>query len=231
MLIGNSTSTSSTTSTATSQSSADQKQINSDLNQFLKMLVTQLQHQDPLNPMDANQFTQQLVQFASVEQQINQNANLEKLVSLQSGGQMGSLINYIGSMVEYAGNTMSLQGGAAAASYTLPESAAQTTIQVSDASGHVIYTGSGATASGSHVFSWNGTNSAGKTVADGSYTVQVQAKRRDGTSIDVTTHVLGLVTGVANDSETPELVIGNEQIPLSDVQSVSLPYSATPSSS
>lgn len=224
MLIGNSSSTSGSTA-SDSQSSTDQKKIQQDMNQFLKLLVTQLQHQDPLQPMDANQFTQQLVQFASVEQQITQNSNLEKLVSMQKGALTGSAINYIGTMVEVAGSTMTLQGGAAATSYTLPEKAAQATVKVTDMNGKTILTSDGETASGTHTFVWNGRNDAGAVLPDGSYKIEVSAKRLDGTNIDVTTHVLGLVSGVVSDGDEPMLVIGDEQVALSDVLSINLPTS------
>lgn len=222
MIIGNSTSTTATTRT-TSQASADKKEIDQDLNQFLKLLVTQLQNQDPLQPMDANQFTTQLVQFASVEQQIYQNANLEKLVSLQEGSHTGSLINYLGSMVEIEGSSMSLQGGSASASYTLDETAAQTTLKVLDASGKVVFSRSGETGAGTHTFTWDGRTTGGTQLADSTYTIAVDSRHIDGTSVDVTTHVLAQVTGIANDGDEPELIAGDQRIALSDVLSVSLP--------
>ena len=224
MLISSSSSTTSSAAT-TSQASADKQQIQQDMNQFLQLLVTQLQHQDPLQPMDANQFTQQLVQFASVEQQINQNANLEKLVTMQQNAVAGSAINYLGTMVEVDGSTMSLQGGSAAAMYTLPEKAAQTTITVTDMNGFTVLTRSGETAAGAHTFTWDGQTANGTMLADGSYKIQVSAKSDDGTALDVSTQTLALVSGVVSDGDEPKLVIGDEQVALSDVRSVSLPIS------
>lgn len=224
MLIGNSNSTTSSSGT-TSQSSADKQKIDKDMNQFLQLLVTQLQHQDPLQPMDANQFTQQLVQFAGVEQQINQNANLEKLVTMQQNALTGSAINYLGTMVEVDGSTMSLQGGSAAAMYTLPEKAAQTTLTVTDMNGFTVLTRSGETSAGAHTFAWDGRTANGTALADGSYKIQVSAKGADGSSIDVSTQTLALVSGVVSDGNEPKLVIGDEQVALSEVRSVSLPLS------
>jgi Flagellar hook capping protein len=226
MLIG-STSTSTTGSTA----SADKQKIEKDMNQFLKLLVTQLQHQDPLQPMDANQFTQQLVQFASVEQQIAQNANLEQLVTMQKGALMGSAINYLGSMVEVGGSNMSLQAGNAAAMYTLPESAAKTTISVTDANGVRVLSLAGETSSGPHTFTWDGTTASGQTLPDGTYNFAVSATRADGSSIEVPTRVLGLVSGILTDGDEPMLVIGDEQVALSEVRSVNLPPSIPVSTS
>lgn len=223
MLIGSSPS--STGSTTPSAASADKAKIEKDMNQFLKLLVTQLQHQDPLQPMDANQFTQQLVQFASVEQQIAQNANLEQLVTMQKGALMGSAINYLGSMVEVSGASMTLQGGSAAAMYTLPESATKTTITVTDANGNRVLSLAGDTTSGSHTFTWYGQTTSGQQLPDGTYNFAVSATRADGSSIDVTTRVLGLVSGILTDGDEPTLVIGGEQVALSDVLSVNLPPS------
>lgn len=225
MLIGNSSSTTSSSGT-TSQSSADKQKIDKDMNQFLQLLVTQLQHQDPLQPMDANQFTQQLVQFAGVEQQINQNANLEKLVTMQQNALAGSAINYLGTMVEVDGSTMSLQGGSAAAMYTLPAKAAQTTLTVTDMNGFTVLTRSGETSAGAHTFTWDGRTANGTALPDGSYKIQVSAKGADGSSINVSTQTLALVSGVVSDGNEPKLVIGDEQVALSEVRSVSLPLSA-----
>ena len=102
--------TSATTATGDSRAAADSSKLNDNLNRFLTLLITQLQHQDPLQPMDANEFTQQLVQFASVEQQIYQNANLEKMLALQKGTQASNLVNYIGAAVETEGTELRLDG-------------------------------------------------------------------------------------------------------------------------
>ena len=140
---------------------------------------------------------------------------------------MGSVINYLGSMVEFAGDTMSLQGGSAAASYTLPDSAAQTTIRVKDTAGNTVFSTAGETSAGTHAFGWDGLSNAGKALADGTYKIEVEAKRSDGTSLDVSTHVLGLVSGIVNDGSNPQLVIGDAQVPLSEVLSVNLPAAIT----
>src|SRR5512144_145538 len=113
-----SASASASASTATTgQAAADKSKLDGDLNRFLTLLVTQLQHQDPLQPLDANQFTSQLVQFASVEQKIYQNANLEKLLAAQQSAGLASTVGYLGKRVEASGNTLPLQGGEALASY------------------------------------------------------------------------------------------------------------------
>src|SRR5512144_3059015 len=131
-----SASASASASTATTgQAAADKSKLDGDLNRFLTLLVSQLQHQDPLEPLDAAQFTSQLVQFASVEQQIYQNANLEKLLAAQQNTQLASTVDYLGKQVEANGDMLLLQKGEATASYTLPQSARQATITIQDADG------------------------------------------------------------------------------------------------
>jgi len=102
-------------STALSGSNSEQAQakLEDDLNQFLDLLVTQLQNQDPLDPLDANEFTSQLVQFASVEQQIYQNSNLEKLLNLQETNQISQMVDFIGNKVEFFGQKLPLENGMA----------------------------------------------------------------------------------------------------------------------
>ena len=112
----------------TGQAATDKNKLDGDLNRFLTLLVSQLQHQDPPQPLDANQFTSQLIQFASVEQQIYQNANLEKLLAAQQSTQLGSTVDYLSKQVEANGDALPLQNGGALASYALPQAAARATI-------------------------------------------------------------------------------------------------------
>ena len=102
-----------------SQAASSQQQLNEDLNQFLTLLITQLENQDPLEPLETNEFTSQLVQFASVEQQIQQNANIEQLIALQSAGLVSNMVNFIGTTIEATGQVMPLENGNAEFTYTL----------------------------------------------------------------------------------------------------------------
>ena len=102
--------------------------LEEDLNRFLTLLTTQLQHQDPLDPMDATEFTSQLVQFASVEQQIYQNSNLEKLLALQETNKLASLVDFMDTVVEFEGKDIVLEEGNSRFTYTIPVGAASTTL-------------------------------------------------------------------------------------------------------
>src|SRR3984893_11054067 len=112
--------------------------IAGNFNAFLTLLTTQLQHQDPLSPLDTNQFTQQLVQFASVEQQINMNTSLSTLISLQQTAQATSALGFIGATVVVSGNSAQLVNGQATWNYTIA-SPATATINISNASGQLVY--------------------------------------------------------------------------------------------
>lgn len=208
------------TSASAGQAASDRKQLDENMNRFLSLLITQLQHQDPLQPMDANEFTQQLVQFASVEQQIHQNASLEKMLALQEATRASSLVGYIGNRVEVDGGALSLQDGVAAARYALAEQAASTRLTIADAGGRVVATLPGETAAGGHTLTWDGTSDSGEPLPDGTYTLNVVAARADGTAITTATRVLGTVTGVANDGAEPELLVGERRIPVTDVVAI-----------
>jgi len=161
---------------------------------FLRLLTTQLQNQDPTAPLDTNQFTQQLVQFAQVEQQLATNGNLENLIKLQGTAQLTALTPLIGRTVEIDGERLPLQRGEAAATYTLSGPTTETMISISNAAGRVVRTAPGETAAGTHGFVWDGRDNAGTRLPDGVYTVSVTGQTGTSTTKASTT-VYGLVTG------------------------------------
>src|ERR1700751_1849580 len=122
----------------------------------LTLLTTQLQNQDPLSPMDTNQFTQQLVSFSEVEQQINTNSNLQQLIALQGAGESISALPLVGQNIEYNSATAPLSNGQANFVYSLPSTTASTALTVVNAGGKVVYTQPGETSAGTHPFTWNG---------------------------------------------------------------------------
>jgi len=169
----------------------------SNFNTFLTMLTTQLKNQDPLSPMDTSQFTQQLVSFSEVEQQINTNNNLQQLIQLQTTNQAISAAPLVGDTIQYNQDNAALTSGSAAFSYTLPSNATATNLLVEDASGNVVYQTTGSTAAGKHDFVWNGQTSTGVQMPNGGlYTLKVQAV--DGTQNPITATIssYGLVDGV-----------------------------------
>lgn len=203
--------------TAGNQAATDSKKLDDDLNKFLTLLVTQLQHQDPLDPLDAHEFTAQLVQFASVEQQIYQNNHLEDLLSAYQGAQSAATVAYIGTTVEAESDHLALQAGKASMSYTLPETAATTSLVVKNDKGKVVFQTAGEQAAGRHTFAWDGRNANGAQLADGSYGFEVVAKRRDGTVIEATSTVIGRIEASSFADGKVSLHMGDLDIPLEDV--------------
>ena len=214
--------------TNSNTAAGSQTALTGNLNTFLTMLTTQLKNQDPLSPMDSTQFTNQLVQFSAVEQQINTNSNLETLISLQKTSQQASAISYLGQTVSFSSSTLPLSSGASAFSYTLPSQAASLTVQIEDSSGAIVNTlTSPSGAAGTHDVSWDGTDSGGKQLPDGQYTIAITATDANGKAIIPTTAAYGIVTGVTSDSNGTELELGDSGMttPLSGVLSIHSPVS------
>lgn len=209
--------TNNTANTGTSTNNAAMQQLSGNMNTFLTLLTTQLQHQDPLSPMDSTQFTQQLVEYSQVEQQINTNSNLQNLISLQQAGAGAASVGYLGKNVTVTNGNAALTSGSATWNYTLSAKAATTTLTVTNASGQTVYTGPGATASGSNTFTWNGQDNNGNQQADGTYTLAVKSTDANGNAIAPTVTSTGTVNEINLSGSSPQLMIGNMAVPLTAV--------------
>lgn len=209
---------------------ASEAQLQEDLNRFLNLLVAQLKNQDPLDPLDSNEFTSQLVQFASVEQQIKQNANLEKLLNLQETSQVSTMVQFIGNTVEATGNTVPLENGRAEFTYTLDTNASDVTISIRNSAGLTVFTADGETGAGKHGFVWDGTDTIGNAQPDGAYTVTIGALDARGNLLSVDQTVFGRVTGGGVDNGMVSLFMGDVVVSMDDVhlvkESPSAPASA-----
>lgn len=232
-----STANSSANTPATSASTvASQEQFAGNMNTFLTMLTTQLSHQDPLSPMDSSAFTNQLVLFSQVEQQIDQNQKLDQIISLTQANQTSQALSYVGYQVEAQSSTFPLQDGTSEFSYQLPSAAKSTEITISDSSGTVVDTMAGEVTAGAHSMTWDGKDSNGNQLADGNYTVAVNALDSSGNQLSTATTAFGKVTGVTSLNGETTLIIGGVNgvgglgVPLSSVLSVT-PPSATSSTS
>ena len=208
MLIGNSTASSAIPEGP--QSAASLAKIDEDLNRFLTLLVTQLQNQDPLDPMDANEFTSQLVAFAGVEQQIFANSNLEKLLQLEQTNQISALVNFIGTTIEAEGRTVPLENSKAAFTYDMPAVVAKGTVTITNSAGLTVFTSDADTTSGKHTFNWDGRNQSGIVQPDGAYNVLVSGLDFTGNLLDISHTVLGRVTGVGIDGGLATLFLGDD---------------------
>lgn len=126
------------TQTGTTNNTASQN-LSADMNTFLTLLTTQLKYQDPLDPMDTAEFTNQLVQYSSVEQAIQTNEKLDSLLSMNIANLGAQAVSYIGKVAQVLGNVMPLEGGKAKATYTLDKNVVSTTIVVKDMNGNIVY--------------------------------------------------------------------------------------------
>jgi flagellar basal-body rod modification protein FlgD len=198
---------------------------------FLKLLTTQLQHQDPLAPMDSNEFTQQLVQFTNVEQNIATNRNLEEMLSLLQLGRTSAAVDHLGKIIEVTGNRVPLLEGQAQWTYELPETAESVTLTITNELGRQVWSGTGAASIGRHNFIWDGADSAGNPLSDGVYSLLVAARNAKGEEITSVIGASGKVTGVEFDGEEAILLVGDLSVPLSEVRKVTLPPSGGQSES
>jgi flagellar basal-body rod modification protein FlgD len=201
------------TTTSTDQTSA-QKQLSTNFDTFLKLLTTQLQNQDPTAPMDSTQFTQQLVAFSQVEQQISTNQNLQMLIGLAQSQSSNLAMSYLGKSVVLTNGAAVMTGGSATWTYGLDNEAGTTTLTVTNASGKSVYSTSGETAAGTHSFVWDGKDNLGNQLADGTYTLTVTSVAGDGSAVTTSVASKGLVSGIDLAGTTPQLVIGTTEVPL-----------------
>jgi flagellar basal-body rod modification protein FlgD len=206
-------------STSTSSLASSRATIAENFDTFLQLLTTQLKNQNPLDPLDTNQFTQQLVQFTSVEQQLKTNEFLEAMMTASQGASNAEAVSYVGKVVTASGNKAELVNGQAQWHFAV-EQPANIIATVRDMDGNVVYTKAGGVEQGESVFTWDGVGSDGRKRADGSYSITIEARNEDGQLIDVATEMTGEVTGVDFSGSEPVLIVGTARVNLSAVLSV-----------
>jgi flagellar basal-body rod modification protein FlgD len=210
-------------STSASTATTGMQSLAGNFDTFLQLLTTQLQNQDPLDPLDTNQFTQQLVEFASVEQQVNMNTNLQTLISLQQTTEATSALQFLGSTVTATGNTATLSNATGSpATWSLNAAAPATAnITITNSSGQTAFTGTTTLNAGTQTFSWSGQGNSSVIWPDGNYTMTISATGANGQPVTVSTQVQGVVTGVNLSQNPPLLTVGGQNIALSQIQSIS----------
>ncbi len=185
---------------------------------FLQLLCTQLENQNPLDPLDSTEFVTQLAQYSALEQQISTNDKLESVLSALDGCSGSFAVSYIGRTVEAVADTVTIdQGEGAEWIYNLGSAAEEVTLEITDDQGEVVWSGSGETSAGRHTLEWDGCDSAGKPLPDGSYTLKVTATDADGKAVTSTTCIRGTVTGVDTSSGTTVLELGDTEVELENV--------------
>ena len=205
------------------EAQAQRASLSGDLESFLKLLITQLKNQDPLEPLNATEFTAQLAQFATVEQGIKTNKNLESLINMTKSGQVAAAVSYLGKTIEAEGNKAPLANGKAEFSYTLDEPAALVSVTVFDANDRAVFSTTGKITIGTHEFIWNGIDAQGNTRPDGVYPLGVGALDKQGNQIGVTTRFKGLVDGADTSGDIIKLSVGGVAVPMDKILSVKEP--------
>jgi flagellar basal-body rod modification protein FlgD len=215
------------TAAATASAAKSQIGLADDFDSFLQLLTTQLEHQDPLSPMDANQFTEQLVQFSSVEQAIKTNDVLGQLLSLVRSDQIGRSLDYLGAEVEAPGQTIRLDGTTPAeVDYRLDQPASDVAINIYDQAGRLVATRSGTGETGSHSVAWDGRDQSGQPLPQGLYRVEVAARNAAGQPVTVATAVRGTVDGVELQDDKIFLSVDGVLLPLDSVTSIHRPQTS-----
>lgn len=191
---------------------------------FLTMMVAQLQYQDPLNPVEGTDYTSQLAQFSSLEQQINTNSNLEAILkTIQEQGGEDNLLDYIGKEITCQDNLVTLENGTATgATYSLPEPG-QVIVTIYDAGGNQVYSYAQTDlAAGTHAVEWNGQSLSGQSVSDGTFRYEIQAISDSGYPQDVQATYTGTVTGLTYANGSPQLLMDGRSVDLQSVISVGM---------
>jgi flagellar basal-body rod modification protein FlgD len=188
---------------------------------FLTLLTTQLQNQDPLSPLDTNQFTQQLVQFASVEQQLKTNSQLTTLVSLQQTAQSTQALGFVGKTAVVDGSTTAVTKGSATWNLSVPTNS-NVNISITNSTGQTVFTGSYAVNAGNNLpFTWNGKGNDGTQWPDGKYKLTATAADSAGNSVAVSTQVHGVVNSVDLTQSPPLLSINGQNYTVDQIKSIS----------
>jgi flagellar basal-body rod modification protein FlgD len=207
-------------SSNSSLGSNNNQQIAGNFQTFLTLLTTQLKNQNPLDPLDTNQFTQQLVEFASVEQQLKTNDSLSTLVSLQKTAQSTQALSFVGKTAVVNGSTAALSNSSATWELNIP-SDCNMKISITNSAGQTVYTGSyTASAGNNQPFSWNGRGNDGTQWPDGQYTLSATATDSSGKSVGVSTEIQGVVSSVDLTQSPPLLTINGQSYTVSQIKSI-----------
>lgn len=217
MAVSSVTATAATTAT----SDSSRQQIASNFQDFLTLLTTQLKNQNPLDPLSTNEFTQQLVQFASVEQQLKTNDTLSSLLTSTRAQTLSTAVGFVGKEIVADGSATTLANGKANWNLNLPRAARSVTLTVTDASNNVVWTDTKAMTAGDNSYSWNGRTSTGTLAPDGSYKLTATAIDTAGSAMAANIQLKGVVDSVEMVNGATMLKIGDYSVALDKVTSIS----------
>jgi flagellar basal-body rod modification protein FlgD len=192
---------------------------------FLTLLTTQLQNQNPLDPLDTNQFTQQLVQFAGVEQQLKSNDQLKSLIDIEKSAQATQALIYVGNTVAVDGSTQQFDGSA---TWNLKATKAATAaITITNSTGQTVYSGNFALNQGNASFVWDGKGNDGTQWPAGAYKLTATGKDTTGKDVAIATEIQGIVDSVDLTASPALLSIGGQNYTTDQVRRVIRPATTT----
>ncbi|MFT8243061.1 flagellar hook assembly protein FlgD [Roseomonas sp. BN140053] len=213
----------STTTTAATGAAASKPVLSANFNTFLTLLTTQLKNQSPDDPLDTNEMTGQLVQFAGVEQQISMNGNLEKMIALQQTSQLTAAAPMLGQRVEVEGSQIALQDGRAEIRLPAAGAASQAHITVRNSAGRILREADVTLGSAAQSWNWNGKDSTGTQVANGAYSTTVTGIATGGAVAPLTWTSTGTATAVERNNGALQLMLGKAGFDFDKVRSVTAP--------
>jgi len=181
---------------------------------FLVLLTEQLKNQDPLDPLESEQFVQQLVQFSSVEQQIASNESLEALLSLQQSDAQLKALEFIGKDATVNTRYNLLKDGEATWEYGLAQEADSVELLIFNERGEQVRRLQGETGEGVHEAVWDGKDEGGNALPEGVYEIEVIAKDADDNAIDAATRISHRVTGVEMSGGEAQVSFGRGELVL-----------------
>ncbi len=203
------------------------QKLATDFNDFLRLLTTQLQNQDPLSPMDSTEFTNQLVAFTGVEQQINTNQKLDNLVAMGVGNGFTSALSYVGMDINYLSAEMNFDGATPVKiNYALEKNAKTAKINIMDEQGKTIYSKDINPSVGNRDFTWDGSLTNGGKAKPGTYQLKISAFDTDDAVVKSTTVVTGRVRGIETQNGLIFALVGDRAVALSTIINATRPQPA-----
>ncbi|MBS0245119.1 MAG: flagellar biosynthesis protein FlgD [Proteobacteria bacterium] len=222
---GSSTAGSTPTASSNSSTASNNQMIASNFTTFLQLLTTQLKNQNPLDPLDTNQFTQQLVQFAQVEQQMKSNDQLASLLALEKNAQQTTALAYVGQTVVVDGSTTALTSSGATWSFNAAK-VATASVTIKDSTGQTAYTGTFAVNPGDQKFTWDGHGNDGTTWPAGNYTMVINATDANSQPVSISSEVQAVVDSVDLTQNPPTLSLNGTDYTMDKIKRIVRPTSS-----
>ena len=219
-VVSGTTAASTSSSSTDSLSSTTGATLAGNFQTFLTLLTTQLQNQNPLDPLDTNQFTSQLVQFASVEQQLKTNDQLTTLVSLQQTAQSTQALGFVGKTAVVDGSTAALKSSSAGWELSVPTNS-NVNISITNSTGQTVFTGAYSVNAGNNqAFTWDGKGTDGTQWPDGQYKLTATGADASGNPVAISTQIQGVVDSVDLTQSPPLLSINNQTYTVNQIKSI-----------